>query len=82
MFDHVKFGVTDYAASKAFYIEALTPLGVSIVSEGAPSYGIEMSNGQSEASLCLYQTEDKPVPFTLPSRRRRESRLTISIAPH
>ena len=63
MFDHVKFGVTDYAASKAFYIEALTPLGISIVSEGAPSYGIEMSNGQSEASLCLYQTEDKPVPL-------------------
>jgi catechol 2,3-dioxygenase-like lactoylglutathione lyase family enzyme len=63
MFDHVKFGVTDYATSKAFYIEALTPLGVSIVSEGAPSYGIEMSSGQNEASLCLYQTEDKPVPL-------------------
>lgn len=63
MFDHVKFGVTDYAASKAFYVRALAPLGVAIVSEDLPSYGVEMSNGQSEASLCLYQTEDKPVPL-------------------
>ena len=28
MFDHVKFGVSDYAASKAFYLKALGPLGV------------------------------------------------------
>jgi catechol 2,3-dioxygenase-like lactoylglutathione lyase family enzyme len=27
MFDHVKFGVSDYAASKAFFLEALEPLG-------------------------------------------------------
>jgi catechol 2,3-dioxygenase-like lactoylglutathione lyase family enzyme len=28
MFDHVKFGVSDYAASKAFFLQALAPLGV------------------------------------------------------
>jgi catechol 2,3-dioxygenase-like lactoylglutathione lyase family enzyme len=27
MFDHVVFGVSDYAASKAFFLEALAPLG-------------------------------------------------------
>ena len=27
MFDHVKFGVSDYAASKAFFLAALAPLG-------------------------------------------------------
>jgi len=26
MFDHVKFGVSDYAASKAFFLKALEPL--------------------------------------------------------
>lgn len=60
MFDHVKFGVTDYAASKAFYVKALEPLGVTIVSEGSPSYGVELSTARSEASLCLCQSEEKP----------------------
>ena len=32
MFDHVKFGVSDYAASKAFFLKALEALGVSVVS--------------------------------------------------
>ena len=31
MFDHVKFGVSDYAASKAFFLKALEPLGVAVV---------------------------------------------------
>ena len=58
MFDHVKFGVSDYAASKAFFLKALEPLGVAVVSEGSPTYGIELSP-DGKASLCLYQTEDK-----------------------
>src|SRR5207302_7882264 len=43
MFDHVKFGVSDYAASKAFFLKALEPLGVAVVSEGPPTYGVELS---------------------------------------
>ena len=35
MFDHVKFGVSDYAASKEFFLKALEPLGVAAGSEGA-----------------------------------------------
>ena len=38
MCDHVKFGVGDYA-SKAFFLKALEPLGVAVVSDGTPSYG-------------------------------------------
>ena len=53
MFDHVKFGVSDYAASRAFFLEALEPLGVVIVSEGPPSYGVELST-DGKVSLCLY----------------------------
>ena len=40
MFDHVKFGVSDYAASKAFFLKALEPLGVTVVQEGPPTYGV------------------------------------------
>ena len=43
MFDHVKFGVTDFAASKAFYARALAPLGIAIVGEGVPAYGVAAS---------------------------------------
>lgn len=58
MFDHVKFGVSDFAASKAFFLQALGPLGIAVVSEGAPSYGIELS-ADGKVSLCVYQTEAK-----------------------
>lgn len=49
MFDHVVFGVTDYAASRAFYLKALQPLGVTIVQEG--SLGLELST-DGKSSLC------------------------------
>lgn len=64
MFDHVKFGVSDYAASRTFFLEALEPLGVVIVSEGAPSYGVELST-DGKVSLCLYQSEEKPAHLHL-----------------
>ncbi|MBN3761850.1 VOC family protein [Burkholderia sp. Ac-20365] len=64
MFDHVKFGVSDYAASKAFFLKALEPLGVAIVSEGTPTYGVELS-AKDKTSLCLFQTDEKPAHLHL-----------------
>jgi len=52
MFDHVKFGVSDYAESKAFYLKALEPLGVTVVTEWPP-HGVELSQPNGKASLCL-----------------------------
>lgn len=73
MFDPVKFGVSDYAASKAFFLTALQPLGVAIVSEGPPAYGVELSP-KGKASLCLFQTDQKPahlhLAFTAESRQQ------------
>ena len=60
MFDHVKFGVSDYAASKAFFVKALEPLGVATVSEGIPTYGVELCQATGKVSLCLFQTAEKP----------------------
>ena len=64
MFDHVKIGVRNYAASKAFFLAALEPLGVAVVAEGPPTYGVELSS-KAAASLCLYQTKEKPAPLHL-----------------
>lgn len=64
MFDHVKFGVSDYAASKAFYLKALEPLCVTVVTEWPPN-GVELSQPGGKASLCLYQTDEKPAHLHL-----------------
>jgi len=83
MFDHVKFGVTDYAANKAFFLEALKPLGVTLGSEGPPAYGIELV-AKGGASLCLFQTREKPahlhLAFTAESRRQVEDFYHAALA--
>lgn len=63
MFDHVKFGVSDYAASKAFFLKALEPLGAVDVTDWPPN-GVEIV-GPGGASLCLYQTDEKPAHLHL-----------------
>jgi catechol 2,3-dioxygenase-like lactoylglutathione lyase family enzyme len=64
VFDHVKFGVSDYARSKAFFLKALEPLGVTAVTEWPPD-GAELSQPNGKASLCLYQSREKPSPLHL-----------------
>lgn len=62
MFDHVVIGVSDYAASKSFYLQALAPLGVAAVQEN--SLGLEMSN-DGKTSFCISQTADTPARLHL-----------------
>ena len=75
MFDHVAFGVSDYAASKAFFLKALEPLGVVVVHEGP--LGVEMCPPKSKASLCMGRTEEKParlhLAFTAENRGQVEA---------
>src|SRR5262249_53867496 len=77
MFDHVKFGVSDYAASKAFFLKALEPLGVAVVQEGSVTHGCELCPKGGKASLCLYQTDEKPahlhLAFTAENRQQVEA---------
>jgi catechol 2,3-dioxygenase-like lactoylglutathione lyase family enzyme len=74
MFDHVVFGVSDYEASKAFFLNALQPLGMAVVYEG--KQGIEMSS-DGKVSLCLVPTEEKPahlhLAFVAESRQQVEA---------
>lgn len=62
MFDHVLFGVSDYAASKSFYLAALEPLGIEVVQEGP--LGVEMS-ADGKTSLCICPTDEKPAHLHL-----------------
>ena len=82
MFDHVKFGVSDFAASKAFYLKALEPLGVTVAGEWPATYGIEICQGK--VSLCLFQTEEKPahlhLAFVAETRQQVEAFYRAALA--
>ena len=84
MFDHVKFGVSDFAASKAFFLKALEPLGVAVVAEGVPTYGVELCQKGSNASLVLHQTAEKPahlhLAFVAESRRQVDAFYRAALA--
>jgi len=62
MFDHILFGVSDYAASKAFFLKALPPVGIAVVSEGP--LGIELS-ADGNTSLCIGPANEKPARLHL-----------------
>jgi len=68
MFDHVKIGVSDFAASKAFFLKALAPFNITIAGEGAPGYGIELCKDNDDVSLILFQTTEKPAPLHIAFR--------------
>ena len=72
MFDHVVFGVSDYAESKAFFLKALEPLGVAVVSEGP--LGVELCRPHNNTSLCIRQIEEKAthlhLAFTAENRQQ------------
>ena len=72
MFDHVVFGVSDYAASKEFFLKALEPLGVAVVSEGP--LGVELARPGNNSSLCIRRVEEKAthlhLAFTAENRQQ------------
>ncbi|MEO1396262.1 MAG: VOC family protein [Cyanobacteria bacterium J06634_5] len=62
MFDHVVFSASDYEASKAFFLKALKPIGIEVVSEGP--LGIELSS-DGKSSLCIRRVEEAPTHLHL-----------------
>jgi catechol 2,3-dioxygenase-like lactoylglutathione lyase family enzyme len=62
MFDHIGFGVTNLPESKAFFLKALEPLGVTVAMEGP--YGVGMGQN-GKPSLWLHDTKDRPAPLHL-----------------
>ena len=73
MFDHVKFGVRDFALSKRFYVKALESIGVTDITDWPPD-GAELCQPNGETSLCIYQTDETPahlhIAFVAESRQQ------------
>ncbi len=83
MFDHVVFGVSDYATARDFFVKALEPLGVAIVFEGP--LGIELCRPNESSSLCIrLQPEPRPahlhLAFQAHSREQVEAFYRAAIA--
>jgi len=72
MFAHVVFDVSDYAASKAFFLKALEPLGLAVLSENA--LGVEMS-ADGKTSLCIFETQEKPAHLHLALRAANRAQV-------
>ena len=62
MFDHIGFGVSDYAASKAFFLAALDPLGIGVVMEG--DFGVGLGR-KGHPALWLHRAAAAPGPLHL-----------------
>jgi catechol 2,3-dioxygenase-like lactoylglutathione lyase family enzyme len=71
MLDHVGFGVSDYQRSKAFYTQALAPLGITLVMEikaqaagfgedGKPFFWIEMNMPVQGELHVAFAAVDRP----------------------
>ncbi len=62
MFDHIGIGVTDLDASKAFYLEALAPLGVGVVMEFPEAVGLGPPH---KPAFWLSRASSRPAPLHL-----------------
>lgn len=82
MFDHVVFGVSNYEESKAFFLQALKPLGVGVFSEGP--LGLEIGRPDSKSSLCIRRVEEKTthlhLAFTADSRKQVDEFYRAALA--
>jgi catechol 2,3-dioxygenase-like lactoylglutathione lyase family enzyme len=81
MFDHVGFSVTNVAESKAFYLQALAPLGVELAMEGP--YGVGMGRHR-KPSLWISETKEQPthmhLAFTADSRQQVDAFYQAALA--
>jgi catechol 2,3-dioxygenase-like lactoylglutathione lyase family enzyme len=81
MFDHIGIGVTDLDASKQFFLQALEPIGVTVVMEGP--YGVGLGQ-HGKPSLWFHETENKPVPihiaFTAENRAQVDAFYRAALA--
>jgi catechol 2,3-dioxygenase-like lactoylglutathione lyase family enzyme len=82
MFDHVVFGASNYEESKAFFLEALKPLGVGVFSEGP--LGLEIGRPDSKSSLCIRRVEEKTthlhLAFTADNRKQVDEFYKAALA--
>ena len=73
IFDHIGFHVSDFAASKAFYLRALEPLDIGVVAEG-DDWAMIGRDGKAQFWFGSYGEAPGPVHLAFAARTREEVR--------
>jgi catechol 2,3-dioxygenase-like lactoylglutathione lyase family enzyme len=79
MFDHVGFSVGDFSASRRFYAEALAPLGVGVLREGA-DWAVIGKEGQDYLWFGAYGPPSGPVHIAFAAENRAQVRAFYEAA--
>jgi catechol 2,3-dioxygenase-like lactoylglutathione lyase family enzyme len=69
--DHLGFAVGDFAKSKAFYVEALAPLGIEIVMQGE-GWAMVGKEGKPQFWFGAYGTKPGPIHIAFAADNREQ----------
>ena len=72
-FDHIGVSVTDFEKSKAFYAQALAPLGIGVVMEG-PGWAMVGRPGKPEFWFGAHGNPPGPIHIAFAAANRAEVR--------
>lgn len=77
--DHIGLAVSDYERSKAFFTQALAPLGIELVMEvdGWAGFG---ENGKPEFWFGVHPERQKPMPIAFVAETRSQVRTFYQAA--
>ena len=79
MIDHIGFNVSDFAKSKAFYVAALTPLGIAIEREGE-GWAMLGKNGKPQFWFGAYGPAASPIHLAFAAENREQVRAFYQAA--
>ena len=71
--DHIGFNVSDFAASKRFYQEALSPLGIAIAAEG-DGWAMLGRDGKPQFWFGAFGTSPGPIHVAFAAASREQVR--------
>jgi len=78
-FDHIGVSVTDFEKSKAFYAQALAPLGIGVVMEG-PGWAMVGRPGKPEFWFGTHGKPPGPIHIAFAAASRAEVRAFYEAA--
>ena len=73
VFDHIGFNVSDFAASKDFFIKALAPLGIGITMEGE-GWAMVGRRGEGNFWFGSFGNNPGPIHVAFAARTREDVR--------
>lgn len=71
--DHIGFNVSDFAASKAFYVKALAPLGIGIIMEGE-GWAMIGKDGKPQFWFGAYGNSPGPIHIAFAAENHQQVR--------